>query len=60
VVVSSSEGRAPSMAAFDNWWRGSVGSPSFVFTRWALSYVDESGRWVDLVRRDDAEVLPGD
>lgn len=33
-------------------WRGLTGvQPKFAFERWALSYRDESGQWVDLVTR---------
>lgn len=35
----------------DKWAVGTEYEPRFVFERWALTYRDESGQWVDLVAR---------
>ena len=35
----------------DRWAEGREGQPRFIFERWALTYRDESGDWIDLVTR---------
>jgi len=36
----------------DGWHLDSIWQPRCIFDRWALSYLDEAGQWVDLVRRE--------
>ena len=36
----------------DSWEYVSAENPVYLFERWAWSYVDDAGQWVDLVNRD--------
>lgn len=36
----------------DDWSQSDMWQPRYIFDRWALSYLDESSQWVDLVRRE--------
>lgn len=40
--------------ALKSWIQTQLGDSRFVFDTWALSYVDDSGQWIDLVKRGPA------
>lgn len=41
----------PNLLSLSTWEPAYSGKPVFGFDRWSLSYIDETGRWSDLVSR---------
>lgn len=55
VMLAPDGGRpAQRTVSLKDWKLGHARQPKFAFDRWSLSYIDESGQWVDLVRRESA------